>query len=121
MFLVNKLLNELAEVDGLTGLSNRRSLNIYLDRIWRQAMRDQQDVAIAMIDVGRVAAGSGCGPVPGKGARSQPGRGRGASARLAGQPLWPTAAPMRCKAKPHSMRSCSSRKFWVQRLLFRPL
>ncbi len=51
MFLVNNLLNELAEIDGLTGLSNRRSLNIHLDRIWRQAMRDQQDVSIAMIDV----------------------------------------------------------------------
>jgi len=51
MFLINNLLNELAELDGLTGLSNRRSLNIHLDRIWRQAMRDQKDVAIAMIDV----------------------------------------------------------------------
>jgi diguanylate cyclase (GGDEF)-like protein len=51
MFLVNNLLNELAELDGLTGLSNRRTLNIHLDRIWRQAMRDQQAVAIAMIDV----------------------------------------------------------------------
>lgn len=51
MFLVNKLLNELAELDGLTGLSNRRTLNIHLDRIWRQAVRDQQAVAIAMIDV----------------------------------------------------------------------
>ena len=51
MFLINKLLNELAELDGLTGLSNRRTLNIHLDRIWRQASRDQQDVAIAMIDV----------------------------------------------------------------------
>ncbi len=51
MFLVNKLLNELAELDGLTGLSNRRTLNIHLDRIWRQAVRDEQAVAIAMIDV----------------------------------------------------------------------
>lgn len=50
-FLINKLLNELAELDGLTGLSNRRTLNIHLDRIWRQAQRDQQDVAVAMIDV----------------------------------------------------------------------
>jgi diguanylate cyclase (GGDEF)-like protein len=50
-FLINKLLNELAELDGLTGLSNRRTLNIHLDRIWRQAVRDQQDVAIAMIDI----------------------------------------------------------------------
>ena len=51
MFLINNLLNELAELDGLTGLSNRRTLNIHLDRIWRQATRDKQDVAIAMIDV----------------------------------------------------------------------
>jgi diguanylate cyclase (GGDEF)-like protein len=51
MFLINNLLNELAELDGLTGLSNRRTLNIHLDRIWKQAMRDKQDVAIAMIDV----------------------------------------------------------------------
>ena len=51
MFLVNNLLNELAELDGLTGLSNRRTLNIHLDRIWRQAVRDQQAVAVAMIDV----------------------------------------------------------------------
>jgi diguanylate cyclase (GGDEF)-like protein len=51
MFLVNNLLNELAELDGLTGLSNRRTLNIHLDRIWRQGLRDQQDVAVAMIDV----------------------------------------------------------------------
>jgi diguanylate cyclase (GGDEF)-like protein len=51
MFLINNLLNELAELDGLTGLSNRRTLNIHLDRIWRQALRDKHDVAIAMIDV----------------------------------------------------------------------
>jgi diguanylate cyclase (GGDEF)-like protein len=51
MFLINNLLNELAELDGLTGLSNRRTLNIHLDRIWKQAIRDKQDVAIAMIDV----------------------------------------------------------------------
>ncbi len=51
MFLINNLLNELAELDGLTGLSNRRTLNIHLDRIWRQALRDKQCVAIAMIDI----------------------------------------------------------------------
>ena len=51
MFLINNLLNELAELDGLTGLSNRRTLNIHLDRIWRQALRDKQAVAIAMIDI----------------------------------------------------------------------
>ena len=51
MFLINKLLHELAERDGLTGLANRRTLNIHLERIWRQALRDRQAVAVAMIDV----------------------------------------------------------------------
>ncbi|RSZ58146.1 diguanylate cyclase [Massilia atriviolacea] len=50
-FLVNTLLHELAALDGLTGLSNRRTLNIHLERIWRQALRDRQAVAIAMIDI----------------------------------------------------------------------
>ncbi|UOD31881.1 GGDEF domain-containing protein [Massilia violaceinigra] len=50
-FLVNTLLHELAALDGLTGLSNRRTLNIHLERVWRQALRDRQAVAIAMIDI----------------------------------------------------------------------
>jgi diguanylate cyclase (GGDEF)-like protein len=50
-FLVNTLLHELAALDGLTGLSNRRTLNIHLERLWRQALRDRQAVAIAMIDI----------------------------------------------------------------------
>jgi diguanylate cyclase (GGDEF)-like protein len=51
MFLVNALLNELAELDGLTGLANRRTLNIHLDRLWRQAMRDKTTLAMVMIDI----------------------------------------------------------------------
>jgi diguanylate cyclase (GGDEF)-like protein len=51
MFLANNLLNELAEFDGLTGLSNRRTLNIHLDRVWRQAVRDKNALAVAMIDI----------------------------------------------------------------------
>lgn len=50
-FLVHALLHELAERDGLTGLYNRRTLNTHLDKVWRQAIRDESDVAIAMIDV----------------------------------------------------------------------
>lgn len=50
-FLVNLLLRELAERDGLTGLYNRRTLNGQLERTWRQAQRDQVALAMAMIDV----------------------------------------------------------------------
>ena len=50
-FLVHALLNELAERDGLTGLYNRRTLNSHLDKVWRQAVRDGRELAVAMIDV----------------------------------------------------------------------
>ncbi|WP_374346904.1 diguanylate cyclase [Chitinimonas sp.] len=50
-FLVNGLLRELAERDGLTGLYNRRSLDTQLQRLWRQAMREDGWLAVAMIDV----------------------------------------------------------------------
>ncbi|HEX8612063.1 MAG TPA: GGDEF domain-containing protein [Telluria sp.] len=50
-FLVDTLLHELAALDGLTGLSNRRTMDIHLERVWRQALRDREAVAIAMIDI----------------------------------------------------------------------
>jgi diguanylate cyclase (GGDEF)-like protein len=51
MFLANNLLNELAEFDGLTGLSNRRTLNMHMERAWRQAVRDKSCLAVAMVDI----------------------------------------------------------------------
>ncbi|MES2297904.1 MAG: diguanylate cyclase [Pseudomonadota bacterium] len=50
-YLVNALLHDLAEHDGLTGLYNRRTLNNHLDRVWRQAVRDGRELAAAMIDI----------------------------------------------------------------------
>lgn len=50
-FLMQGMLNDLAERDGLTGLFNRRTLNSHLERVWRQAVREGTDVAVAMLDV----------------------------------------------------------------------
>jgi two-component system, chemotaxis family, response regulator WspR len=48
---INLELQRLTNVDGLTGLSNRRSLNEYLELQWRQAVREQAPFSILMIDV----------------------------------------------------------------------
>ncbi|CAA9312797.1 MAG: SENSORY BOX/GGDEF FAMILY PROTEIN [uncultured Lysobacter sp.] len=50
-FLMQGMLNDLAERDSMTGLYNRRVLNSHLDRTWRQASREGAELAVAMIDV----------------------------------------------------------------------
>jgi diguanylate cyclase (GGDEF)-like protein len=50
-FLETRLLNELAERDGLTGLYNRRIFDDYMHRIWRQSRRDGVAVAIIFVDI----------------------------------------------------------------------
>lgn len=48
---MNEKLRRLSDVDGLTGLNNRRYLDEYLESEWRRAIRDQQCFSILMIDV----------------------------------------------------------------------
>ncbi|MDP9084550.1 MAG: diguanylate cyclase [Pseudomonadota bacterium] len=48
---INIELQRLTKVDGLTGLSNRRYFDEFLDAQWRLAVRDQQPLSILMIDV----------------------------------------------------------------------
>jgi diguanylate cyclase (GGDEF)-like protein len=50
-FIEQRLLNELAQRDGLTGLYNRRIFDDYIQRIWRQARREQVVVEIIFIDI----------------------------------------------------------------------
>jgi len=50
-FLEARLLNSLAERDGLTGLYNRRMFDDYAKRVWRQSRREGQTLAIVMIDI----------------------------------------------------------------------
>ena len=50
-FIEQRLLNELAQRDGLTGLYNRRIFDDYIQRVWRQARRDHVTVEIILIDI----------------------------------------------------------------------
>lgn len=50
-FRESRLLSELAERDGLTGLFNRRSFDHYLSRLWRQSQREQAQLTILLIDI----------------------------------------------------------------------
>ncbi len=50
-YLHRKILKEMAEHDGLTGIYNRHTFNENYGRLWRQAARDRKAVAVIMIDV----------------------------------------------------------------------
>jgi len=50
-FLEGKELSQLAERDGLTGLYNRRSYDQYLERIWRQSRREEDQIILMLIDI----------------------------------------------------------------------
>jgi two-component system, chemotaxis family, response regulator WspR len=47
----NAALERLTHVDGLTGLSNRRFVDQYIDTEWKRAARDHAPLSILMIDV----------------------------------------------------------------------
>lgn len=44
-------LEQLARMDGLTGLMNRRSFDAALDREWRRSARTQHNISVIMMDV----------------------------------------------------------------------
>lgn len=46
-----RILEDLAERDGLTGLYNRRAYNAYMERIWRQSRREQSQLTVMLIDI----------------------------------------------------------------------
>lgn len=48
---INAELQRLTNVDGLTGLSNRRFFDEYMDMEWRRAIREQAWFCVLMIDV----------------------------------------------------------------------
>ncbi len=50
-YLESRMLSELAQRDGLTGLYNRRLFDDQVSRIWRQARRERSPVQIILIDI----------------------------------------------------------------------
>jgi diguanylate cyclase (GGDEF)-like protein len=48
---VNAKLLELASVDGLTGVANRRTLDSFLDIQWRTAGRERYPISLLMLDI----------------------------------------------------------------------
>ncbi|MBC8024696.1 MAG: GGDEF domain-containing protein [Steroidobacteraceae bacterium] len=50
-FLEHRLLTEVATHDGLTTLLNRAAFEDQIRRVWQQAQRDRQTVAVIMIDI----------------------------------------------------------------------
>jgi diguanylate cyclase (GGDEF)-like protein len=50
-FIEYRLLNDIAERDGLTGLYNRRMFDSLANRLWLQAQRDQEALQIILVDI----------------------------------------------------------------------
>jgi diguanylate cyclase (GGDEF)-like protein len=50
-FLEAALLREMVARDGLTGIQNRRMFDQHIQRVWSQAVRDTQSVAVLLVDI----------------------------------------------------------------------
>jgi diguanylate cyclase (GGDEF)-like protein len=50
-FLEAGLLHEMVARDGLTGIQNRRMFDQHIQRVWQQAVRETERVAVLLIDV----------------------------------------------------------------------
>jgi diguanylate cyclase (GGDEF)-like protein len=50
-FIETRLLNDIAERDGLSGLYNRRMFDMLTSRLWLQAQRNQEALQILLVDI----------------------------------------------------------------------
>ncbi|MEZ5564794.1 MAG: GGDEF domain-containing protein [Gammaproteobacteria bacterium] len=50
-FTESRMLNDLAERDGLTGLYNRRRYDRDVEKLWRQSRRDQTQLTLLLVDI----------------------------------------------------------------------
>lgn len=59
-FLESRLLTEMVNLDGLTGIYNRRAFDEHYSRLWDQAMREQRTIALLLIDIDNFKAFNDC-------------------------------------------------------------
>jgi diguanylate cyclase (GGDEF)-like protein len=50
-FIETRLLNDIAERDGLSGLYNRRMFDMLTSRLWLQAQRNQESLQVILLDI----------------------------------------------------------------------
>jgi diguanylate cyclase (GGDEF)-like protein len=50
-FLEACLLHEMVARDGLTGIQNRRMFDQHIQRVWQQAVREEERVAVLLVDI----------------------------------------------------------------------
>jgi diguanylate cyclase (GGDEF)-like protein len=50
-FIETRLLNDIAERDGLSGLYNRRMFDTLARRLWQQAQRDSEAIQVILVDI----------------------------------------------------------------------
>jgi diguanylate cyclase (GGDEF)-like protein len=50
-FIETRLLNDIAERDGLSGLYNRRMFDVLTRRLWLQAQRNQEALQVVLVDI----------------------------------------------------------------------
>ncbi|MEO5341564.1 MAG: diguanylate cyclase [Magnetococcus sp. MYC-9] len=48
---LNKILQDMASIDGLTGIANRRRFDIFLAHEWNKAVRDQTILSLILLDI----------------------------------------------------------------------
>src|SRR5450631_2251427 len=50
-FLEACLLREMVARDGLTGIQNRRMFDQHIERVWQQAVREEERIAVLLVDI----------------------------------------------------------------------